>query len=66
MRLVQSDKDFLDQWEALISTVDKTDIPIRFVRDINLEFHTPVDGVEEQIINIAEILDHGFDENGLD
>jgi len=50
----------LDDWETLINTVDKTDIPIEFVRNINIIFHTPVDNVDEQDINIKRYRNEGW------
>ena len=60
-----SDDERLDDWETLIDTVDKTDIPIEFVRNINILFHTPVDNVDEQDIDINRFRSEGWDDNGL-
>lgn len=66
MKLDISEDERLDGWETLINTVDKTDIPIRFVRNINIMFSTPVDNVDEQDINIQHFRKEGFDDTGLD
>jgi hypothetical protein len=66
MKLDISDDERLDGWEALINTVDKTNIPIEFVRNINILFHTPVDNVDEQDINIQRFRQEGFDDIGLE
>lgn len=66
MRFDLNEQDHLDHWEALISTVDKTDIPIQFVRLINIVFHAPVKDEDEQDINIQELRNDGWDEDGLD
>ncbi len=65
MKLILSDDERLDNWEALISTIDKTDIPIEFVNNINIMFHTPVDNVDEQDININRYRREGWDDTGL-
>jgi len=66
MKLGITEDEKLDGWEALIDTVDKTDIPIAFVRNINIMFLTPVDNVDEQDIDIQRFRKDGFDDNGLD
>ena len=55
----------LDSWETLIDGIDKTDIPIEFVQNINIMFFTPVDNVDEQDINIQQYRAKGFDDSGL-
>jgi len=66
MKLVLSDEERLDSWETLIDTVDKTDIPIQFVRNINIVFHTPVENEDAQDINIHRLRGNGWDDEGLD
>jgi len=66
MKLVISDEDKLDSWEALINTIDKTDIPIRFVRNVNIIFNVSVDGDDEQDINIQKLRTHGWDDHELE
>ena len=61
-----SEDERLNKWETLINTVDKTDIPIRFVRNINILFNTPVDNVDEQDIDITRYRSEGWDDTGLD
>ena len=61
-----TDDEKLDDWETLIDTIDKTDIPIEFVRNINIMFYTPVDNVDEQDINIQRFRKEGFDDPGLE
>jgi len=66
MQLIISDDERLDSWETLINTVDKTDIPIEFVRNINIVFKTPIDNVNEQDINVHDLRDNGWDDEQLD
>jgi len=66
MKLVLSDEERLDSWETLIDAVDKTDIPIKFVRNINIVFHTPVENKDDQDINIHQLRDNGWDDDSLD
>ena len=66
MELNISEDERLDGWEALINSVDKTDIPIEFVRNINIMFYTPVDNVDDQDIDIQQFRTQGFDDTGLD
>jgi len=66
MKLVISDEEKLDSWEALINTVDKTDIPIRFVRNINIIFHTAVENANEQDINVQELRGNGWEDLQLE
>lgn len=65
MSLNISEDERLDGWEALINTIDKTDIPIEFVRNINIMFHTPVDNVDEQDINVQRYRKEGFTDTSL-
>ena len=65
MQLDISDDERLDSWETLINAIDKTDIPIEFVRTINILFHTPVNNANEQDINIQRYRREGWDDNGL-
>lgn len=60
-----SDDERLDSWESLIDTIDKTDIPIRFVQKINIVFHTPVENADEQDINIDQLRKNGWTEDSL-
>ncbi len=66
MKLVISDEEKLDSWEALINTVDKTDIPIRFVRNINIVYHSAVDNVDEQDINVQQLRGNGWNDPELE
>ena len=66
MKLDISEDERLDSWEALIETVDKTDIPIEFVRNINILFNTPINNADEQDIDINRYRNEGWDDNGLD
>ena len=66
MKLIISDEEKLDSWETLINTVDKTDIPIKFVRRINLVFINPVSGASEQDIDITELRKHGWSDTSLE
>jgi len=65
MSLNVSEDERLDGWETLIDGIEKTDIPIEFVRTINILFHTPVDNVDEQDINVQRFRKEGWDDNGL-
>ena len=66
MKLVISDEDILESWETLINTVDKTDIPIEFVRTVNLMFHTPVDEISEQDIDIQRLRNNGWEDSDIE
>jgi hypothetical protein len=66
MLAMQPEDDMLDDWENLIDSIEKTDIPIKFVRNINILFHSPVDNVDEQDIDIARFRTEGWDDTGLD
>jgi hypothetical protein len=65
MKFELSDSERLDGWEALIEDIEKTDIPIEFVRTINIMFHTPVGNVDEQDINIQQFRLEGWNDNSL-
>lgn len=66
MKLVISDEDKLESWEALINTVDKSDVPIQFVNSINLVFVTEVRGVHEQTVDVQDLRKHGWINEELD
>lgn len=50
----------LDAWEELINGVDKSDIPIEFVKSIDIKLVEPVEGRLEIHINIEELLEQGY------
>ena len=66
MKLESNEEERLNGWESMINSIDKTDIPIKFVRNINIMFLTPVNNVDEQDINIQDFRKEGWDDNGLD
>jgi len=66
MKSELSDKERLDGWETLINSIEKTDIPMEFIRNISIMFHAPVENDNEQDINIQQFRKDGFDDNGLE
>lgn len=58
----EQDKEFIEKWESLIETVDKTDIPLEFVNSIDLEFHEGTETPTDQIINIQLLRKRGYDD----
>lgn len=66
MKLEVSDDDRLTNWETLINTIDKTDIPLEFVHNINIKFETAIDGIKEQDIDIYKFRKDGWDNNSVE
>lgn len=66
MKLVISDEDKLESWETLINSVDKSDVPIQFVNGVNLVFKEPVDGEDEQRIDVQLMREHGWQDDELE
>ena len=60
MKLVISDEDKLDSWETLINSIDKSNIPVEFINDINIIFRVPIDGNNEQNVSIRTFREHGW------
>lgn len=57
-KLVITDEDKLQSWETLINAVDKSDIPIKFVNSVIIEFKEPVDGEQSVDMNIVKLRDY--------
>jgi len=65
MQLGISEDKRLANWEKLIDSIDKTNIPIEFVRNINISFFSPVNNVNEQDIDVQQFREDGFNDSGL-
>jgi hypothetical protein len=50
----------LDSWEALIGTIDKSDIPVQFVNSVQISYHDAVDGKSNQDIDIKQLRENGW------
>jgi len=55
--------DSLSDWESLISTVDKFDIPLEFVDGINLLFSVPEDGKDSLLIDVSKYKAIGYSDD---
>jgi hypothetical protein len=50
-------EDFYDRWEHLISTVEISEVPMRFIREVSIAF----DNDEITVFDIQHMINHGYD-----
>ena len=50
------------EWNALLDTVDKTDIPMKFVRGVNISYKESIDGRDADQVNLLDLRDKGWNE----
>lgn len=59
---MQLSDEFLDQWDHIISTVDKTNVPLECINKIILRLN----GGKQRTINIVKLRKQGLDYEGIE
>jgi hypothetical protein len=59
---MQLSDQFLDQWDHIISSVEKTDVPIECINKIILR----LSGRRQKTINIVKLRKQGLDYDGIE
>jgi hypothetical protein len=54
---MQLNDDFLDQWEHIISSVNKTDVPLECIKKVVVKLHTG----RQKTINVHTLLKQGLE-----
>jgi len=66
MKLIISDEARLDKWEMLIETIDKSDIPIEFVNNLNITFKEEVEGRVQLDVEVQKLRNHGWTDEDIE
>ena len=48
------------EWSALLDTVDKTDIPMKFVRGVDISYKDPIDGRDADHVDLHDLREKGW------
>lgn len=48
--------DFYERWEHLMSDIEISDVPMRFIREVNIVF----DNDNETIFDVVELINNGY------
>lgn len=59
---MQLSDEFLSQWDHIISSVEKTDVPVECISKIILRLN----GGRQRTINICKLRKQGLDYNGIE
>jgi len=54
---MQHSDDFLDQWEHIISSVNKTDVPLECIKKVVIKLHKS----RQKTINVHSLLNQGLE-----
>ena len=54
---MQLNDDFLDQWEHIIATVNKTDVPLECIKKVLIKFK----GGRQKTINVHNLIRQGLE-----